>query len=56
MFAEGLIQIEGKFAHFYLQAGTFLKIVELLESSLIANHKTTILISLPSLFDGEGGW
>ena len=31
-FSAGLIQIEGKFAHFYLQHGTFLKVVELLES------------------------
>ena len=37
-FAEGLIQIEGKFAHFYLQTGSFLKLVELLEASLIAKH------------------
>lgn len=38
LFAEGLIQIEGKLAHFYLQHGTFLKVVELLESKLIADH------------------
>ena len=37
-FAEGLIQIEGKFAHFYLQQGTFLKEIELLENELIASH------------------
>lgn len=42
-FAEGLIQIEGKFAHFYLQSGTFLKVVELLETQLIANHQAYIL-------------
>lgn len=53
-FAAGIIQIEGKLAHFYLQAGTFLKLVELLEARLIADHQSKILQGLPSLLDD--GW
>lgn len=52
-FAEGLIQIEGKFAHFYLYSGTFLKVVELMEAQLIANHQTYILKEMPSLLDQD---
>jgi|688.fasta_scaffold188487_1 hypothetical protein len=52
-FAEGLIQIEGKFAHFYLQSGTFLQVVELMEAQLIANHQTYILKEMPSLLDQD---
>ena len=51
-FAAGLIQIEGKFAHFYLQQGTFLKVVELLELQLISHHRVRILEGLPTLLDG----
>lgn len=50
-FSEGLIQIEGKLANFYLQPGTFLKVVELLESTLIASHNAYILGGLPALLD-----
>lgn len=56
LFAEGLIQIEGKFAHFYLQHGTFLKVVELLETKLIADHKVKILSGLPNLLDTPQEW
>lgn len=55
-FAAGLIQIEGKFAHFYLQKGTFLKVVDLLEAQLIAQHRVRILEGLPSLLDSPEGW
>ena len=53
LFAEGLIQIEGKFAHFYLHPETFLQVVELMEAQLITNHQAYILKEMPSLLNKE---
>ena len=55
-FATGLIQIEGKLAHFYLHPDSFLRVVELLESTIIGSHQDKILGGLPTLLDAEAGW